>query len=70
MIGYINYCFFPVKDALKEIEVLEEGMEKINVLIKKLAAYFCEDEKKLKLQEVLTLFKTFCEQLTTAKKVQ
>lgn len=31
--------------------------------------YFCEDEGKLKLQELLSLFKTFCDQLVKAKKV-
>jgi len=38
-------------------------------LTKQLALYFCEDEGKLKLQELLSLFKTFCDQLVKAKKV-
>lgn len=61
--------FLVIQDALKEIKILEEGVQEINMLIKKMAAYFCEDEQKIKLQEVLNLFKTFCDQLTTAKKV-
>lgn len=53
-----------------EVEGLEAGIEGINELTKKVAEYFCEDEKKLKLQEILNLFKTFCDQLNKAKKVE
>ena len=48
---------------------LDEGIAEIHNLTKQLALYFCEDEGKLKLQELLSLFKTFCDQLVNAKKV-
>ena len=70
MLSCIYRAIFTEQEALTEVEVLEEGIKEINNLIHKMAVYFCEDEKKIKLQEVLGLFKTFCDQLTTAKKVR
>ncbi|XP_048589665.1 inverted formin-2 isoform X2 [Nematostella vectensis] len=57
-----------VEHALDEVVVLEAGVEDINNLIKRMAEYFCEDASKVKLQEVFMLFKTFCDQLTNARK--
>ncbi|XP_068701516.1 inverted formin-2-like isoform X1 [Montipora foliosa] len=54
--------------AKKKAQELDSGLAEINDLTKQLAQYFCEDEGKLKLQELLSLFKTFCDQLITAKK--
>ncbi|XP_078369378.1 LOW QUALITY PROTEIN: inverted formin-2-like [Oculina patagonica] len=56
------------ENALEKAKKLEEGITQIHNLTKQLAMYFCEDEGKLKLQELLSLFKTFCDQLVKAKK--
>lgn len=72
--GYL-YSFFAdnilfiCQGALEKTKKLDEGIAEIHNLTKQLALYFCEDEGKLKLQELLSLFKTFCDQLVKAKKV-
>ena len=58
-----------LQGALEKAKQLEEGITEIHSLTKQLAMYFCEDEGKLKLQELLSLFKTFGDQLNKAKKV-
>ncbi|KAJ7363371.1 hypothetical protein OS493_011659 [Desmophyllum pertusum] len=58
------------KRCFKKAKKLDEGIAEIYNLTKQLALYFCEDEGKLKLQELLALFKTFCDQLVKAKKVE
>ena len=63
-------CIFFFQAAKKKAQELDSGLAEINDLTKQLAQYFCEDEGKLKLQELLSLFKTFCDQLITAKKVK
>lgn len=60
---------FNFQGALEKTKKLEDGITEIHNLTKQLALYFCEDEGKLKLQELLSLFKTFCDQLVKAKKV-
>lgn len=69
-----TFCFadnvlFNFQGALEKTKKLVEGITDIHNLTKQLALYFCEDEGKLKLQELLSLFKTFCDQLVKAKKV-
>ena len=62
-------CRF-LQTAVKKTKELDDGIKEIHELTKQLAQYFCEDEGKLKLQELLSLFKTFSDQLVTAKKVR
>ena len=60
---------FRRQESLDKVKELEAGVQEIHALTKDLALYFCEDESQIKLQDVLNLFKTFCEQLEKAKTV-
>ena len=57
------------QNALKEVATLEDALKGIKELSQQLALYFCEDEKDVKIQDILKLFKTFSDQLTKAKQV-
>lgn len=63
----LTYCFY--QDAFKEIENVEQKLKQLSQLTQDLAEYFCEDESKFKLEELLVIFKTFCNHLDKAKEV-
>lgn len=55
--------------ALKEVENVEQKLKRLNQLRKDLAEYFCEDESKFKLEDLLQIFTIFCNHLDKAKEV-
>ena len=61
--------FQNTQDALKEVENVEQKLKQLNQLRQDLAEYFCEDESKFKLEDLLEIFKTFCNHLHKAKEV-
>ncbi|XP_028397616.1 inverted formin-2-like [Dendronephthya gigantea] len=56
-----------LKDAMKEVEAVEQKLKRLSKLKQDLAEYFCEDESKFKLEDLLVIFKTFCDHLDKAK---
>jgi hypothetical protein len=60
---------FPLQGALKEVENVEQKLKQLSQLKQDLADYFCEDESKFKLEDLLQIFKTFCNHLDKAKEV-
>ena len=55
---------------MKDVEAFEENLKEIRKLETKFANYLCEDVKKFKLEEVFLVFKQFCDNINTAKKVR
>ncbi len=60
---------FSLQDALKEVENVDQKLKQLSQLKQDLAEYFCEDESKFKLEDLLGIFKTFCNHLDKAKEV-
>ena len=54
---------------MKEVEAVEQKLKRLSQLKQDLAEYFCEDESKFKLEDLLLIFKTFCNHLDKAKEV-
>ena len=61
--------FVSIQDALKEVENVEQKLKQLSQLKQDLVEYFCEDENKFKLEDLLGIFKTFCNHLDKAKEV-
>ena len=61
--------FVSIQDALKEVENVEQKLKQLNQLKQDLVEYFCEDESKFKLEDLLGIFQTFCNHLDKAKEV-
>ncbi|XP_028397641.1 inverted formin-2-like isoform X1 [Dendronephthya gigantea] len=55
-----------LKECAKEIEEIQGQIKSVHKLTKELTHYLCEDENKLKLDDILNTFKTFCLNLTKA----
>ena len=60
---------FFIKDAEKEMESLDEGLQKISELTKQLVNYFCENEKSFKIEECISNLNTFCDRVKQCQKV-
>ncbi|XP_060078710.1 inverted formin-2-like [Ylistrum balloti] len=52
-----------LEDAEADIEDVEEGIERIRKLSKRLAQHYCENERTFKLDEFLDTFRDFCEKI-------
>ena len=55
--------------AKGEITEVKDSMSKITDLSKKVATHFCESEQSFKLEEFLSIMKTFCEKVQVCQKV-
>ena len=64
----INPVFFK-QSAFREVTEVEGKFAKLTKLKEELAVYFCEDETKFKLEEILGIFKTFCGNMAKAREV-
>jgi hypothetical protein len=61
--------FVSKQDAFKEVENVEQKLKQLGQLKQDLVEYFCEDESKFKLEDLLGIFMTFCNHLNKAKEV-
>ncbi|KAL4230753.1 hypothetical protein ACF0H5_011128 [Mactra antiquata] len=57
-----------IKAAKTEVGEVKEGMTKINDISTNVAAHFCENESNFKLEEFLSIMKTFCEKVQQCQK--
>ena len=55
--------------ALNDVEEFEESLQEIRKLEKDFANYLCEDANRFKIEEVFSIFKQFCDNINTARKV-
>ncbi|XP_046853441.1 inverted formin-2-like isoform X2 [Xenia sp. Carnegie-2017] len=55
-----------LKDCSQEIDELQEKIKTVHKVTKELTLYLCEDESKIKLDDILQIFKTFCLNLNQA----
>ncbi|CAB4005147.1 Inverted formin-2 [Paramuricea clavata] len=55
-----------LKDCTKEMEEIQEQIKLVHKLTQELTHYLCEDESKIKLDDLLNTFKTFCLNLDQA----
>lgn len=62
--------FCSSKDAEKEMESLDKGLQKISELTKQLINYFCENEKSFKIEECISNLNTFCDRVKQCQKVK
>lgn len=64
---FVLLCF---QDAKTKLEGVKDGMKEINDLSTKVAVHFCENESSFKLEEFLSIMKTFCEKVHQCQKVK
>ncbi|XP_041357353.1 inverted formin-2-like isoform X2 [Gigantopelta aegis] len=57
-----------IQTAMEDIAHLDERLKEVEVLIKKVAYHFCEDEKSFKMEECIMNFKMFCEKVKQCEK--
>ena len=68
----LQYCLVchAFQAAFEVVERFEESCKDIRSSETDFANYLCEDVKKFKLEEVLNIFKQFCDNINTAKKAR
>lgn len=57
-----------IKAAKQEMDEIRDEMQRITELSTKVAEHFCEDKANFKLEEFLTIMKTFCEKVQQCQK--
>jgi hypothetical protein len=65
----MDYSFGLFQECSNEMEEIQGQIKSVHKLTEELTHYLCEDESKIKLDDILNIFKTFCVNLNQAAEV-